>query len=299
MERDSAIINRSRSRSRAAAQSLLGTSDDNHAQALLFQAASRGNRVAVQRALVNGADPVSAALERCKCQLAEEACVCLGYAPVHCAVQAGSTSTVRALLDAQADPCALSGRILFAVGRRSGSSGSSSGSHDPAPMIVVDGITPLHVAAACGHRPIAELLLRRFADPHTAAVEPEKSTALRFACLTHQNELADFLRRAMLERVMQRVEESSSRPETFIMRQSPSLMGGEPMQAESQPALSTRMQGLRLRVRAREEHQRLLEQQRQQQESQEDTLPSEIEAERSAALRDGRGAGGVAANGGA
>mmetsp|Transcript_113765 Transcript_113765/g.179012 ORF Transcript_113765/g.179012 Transcript_113765/m.179012 type:complete len:292 (-) Transcript_113765:180-1055(-) len=285
---------RPRSRSRVGVHSSAGLGSlaaNTPAEAALFQAASRGNGVAVRRALAHGADPLSVASDSCKCCLSEESCVCLGYAPIHCAAQAGSPSAVRILLDAQADPCALSGRILFSFGRSSASSSSCE-----APPMIVDGITPLHVAAACGHQPIADLLLRRFADPHMAAAEPEKSTPLRFACLTHQNELVDFLRHAMLERVLQRVKDSSSGPEAFIIRQSPNLMGGSLTPEQWQPALNSRLEGLRRRVRAREEQRTLQEQQR---ELQEEPLPSEMEAQRMAALRDGRGAGGVAATGGA
>eukprot|EP00927_Polykrikos_kofoidii_P040292 TRINITY_DN34478_c0_g1_i1.p1 TRINITY_DN34478_c0_g1~~TRINITY_DN34478_c0_g1_i1.p1 ORF type:complete len:330 (+),score=46.79 TRINITY_DN34478_c0_g1_i1:85-990(+) len=189
----------------------------------LFIAADAGDAATLRRALGRGGDPNFIALASCVCKLAEDACVCLGYTPLHCATQTGSACAVRALLTGSADPNARSGRVRFRMHHfASGFIESGDGCPERRDgMIVVDGVTALHVAVACGHVEIAKLLLDRNADPHLAAVEPRK-TALGFAVASQAAVgLTNMLRRASAEQV----SAAASAPlqegvaETFLSRQ--------------------------------------------------------------------------------
>eukprot|EP00438_Fugacium_kawagutii_P021850 Skav233019 [mRNA] locus=scaffold909:269553:276046:+ [translate_table: standard] len=89
-----------------------------------------------------------------RCQLPEESCVCLGYAPIHCAAQAGSAECVRLLLAARADVSSQSGHVHFNI------ASAIEGDHEarrrmregcPQTAVAVDGFTALHVAIACGN----------------------------------------------------------------------------------------------------------------------------------------------------
>lgn len=293
--RESSEVSRSRSRRLRRIHmgaTTLGTDSQRAAsqeQAALFVAASTGDAAGVRRALARGADGGQVALGCCLCGLAEDRCICLGYAPLHCAAQAGCFDAVWALLEEGADPCVPSAKILFGLGqsRRPSFAG-------PSPFIVADGLTPLHVAAACGHKPIVELLLMFLADPHVGAAEPPK-TALGLAVSLGEHEIVDLLRDATLARIHQRARESTSYAERFLERQDVS----------SPRTTSTRFEGVLQRVRAREQLQR----QQQQQPAVAAGQPTGSEKEphdpitaegfRNLARRDGRGVGGVAASGGA
>jgi len=238
----------STSSSAPAASSAPGRPEGSSEQAALFVAASQGDAADVRRALRRGAEADVVALGPCLCGQDEAACVCLGYSPLHCACQAGSTAAVFALLTASADPCARSGRILFHVRPRATEEhqeGEEVEDSDgfSASLSVVDGLTPLHVAAACGHRRIVSLLLRHFADPHIGAAEPRK-TALGFALEARELGIAELLRQAGAERAAQRAAATVGTAESFLARQ-----GGA---ASAAQALSSpRLEAIRQRVRAR------------------------------------------------
>lgn len=246
----------------AAASSALDADAERRAAALaaLFVAASAGDFRGARCAVRQGADVnfVAGAVDSvCACRLAEEACVCLGYSPLHCAVQAGSMRTVRALVELSADVSARSGRMLFAT--RLGDGGPSAGLAAPSPPspLPVDGLTPLHVAAACGHRGVVELLLKCLADPRAGAVEPVGRTPLGFVLAgdggrAQDPGVVDLLRGACTARLMERVISAASAPpgsvEAFIGRQ-----GSGPCPAGEFPTLaaSARIEDIRRRVRAR------------------------------------------------
>jgi len=170
-------------------------------QAAMFIAAQVGDIQRLRRAIASGASPDLVALDSCICGLAEHDCVCLGYSPLHCAAQCGSTRAALALLNAQADHSIRSGRIMFSLKCNADES------------FAVDGITPLHVAAACGHTGVVELLLQHFADPHCGAVEPRR-TALGFAVQAGQEDVAELLREAAADRMAQRLKTQG--PEDLI-----------------------------------------------------------------------------------
>ncbi|CAE8601990.1 unnamed protein product [Polarella glacialis] len=220
---------------------------DSH-QAALFVAASRGEPRAVLRAIRRGANPSEVALSSCVCGLGEDQCVCLGYAPLHCASQAGCATAVSVLLEAGADLAVRSGRVLFAL----------KSEDEKVGLAAVDGLTPLHVAAACGHSEVVELLLLRRADPRQGAAEPSK-TAFGLAAWAGQTEISELLREAARQEVAKRVTAMPARSrltpgftgisgisgissaEAFLARQSPALLD------------NPRMEAIRARVRARQQ----------------------------------------------
>lgn len=213
------------------------------AQAVLFAAAvGRASVEELQSALRCGADPGRVALGPCACDLAEAECVCLGYTPLHCACQAGSSSVVLALLAAAADPATRSGCVLFSLSPEEGEERRGA--------VIVDGLTPLHVAAACGHRRVVELLLRHRGDPHMGASRPRK-TALGFAVSARQEQVVELLRRAATERVLERAAaEPSGGAEAFLARQAHgavTTLGSLPQAL----AENSRILALARRVRAR------------------------------------------------
>lgn len=209
-----------------------------HEEAVAFVAAARGDVRLLVLALERGAQPGLVALNSCVCRLPEDECVCLGYAPIHCAAQAGSASAVYALICAQADVSIPSGHIIFNT-RANASSGECR-------AIEADGLTPLHVAAACGFQDVVELLLKCHADPHCSAARPHK-TPLGLAELSHEGEIAELLRQARAERVAKLVAEPLSGVAGFLARQN-GFIGSSPS-----VATNPRLEQLRLRVRAREQ----------------------------------------------
>lgn len=149
----------------------------------------------------------------CLCQLPEDLCCCLGYAPLHCAAQAGSTDCVRLLLDAQADASTQSGHLHFNI------AANSEGPQREA--TTADGLTPLHVAIACGHLEVAQLLVQRGADVNQLARKPRKA-AMGIAVWARQSRgMKEFLRRVAIEEAWHRAEISGSlaRAEEFLAAQ--------------------------------------------------------------------------------
>lgn len=239
----SAAIVRPAPRRRAAA-----VEEPEPSEATLFAAAlGRASGRQLVGALRKGMDPSHVALEQCACMLPEAECVCLGYSPLHCACQTGLKSAVYAMLAAAANPDTRSGRIMFSLSRshRETSQG----------LIVADGLTPLHVAAACGHRRIVELLLRHHADPLVAGAEPRK-TPLGFALAVGQREVAEVLRRAAVGRVLERALASAPEvgsAEACLASQCSAQSaeggrGGLSAALEEHP----KIEALRKRIRARE-----------------------------------------------
>lgn len=202
-------------------------------------------------ALRKGAQPDQVALEQCVCGLAEAACICLGYSPLHCACQGGITGVVRAMLVATTNPDPRSGRVLFSLP-------SAFPSQHSADLIETDGLTPLHIAAACGHRRIVEVLLEFHADPHMGGAEPRK-TPLGFAVAARQQEVAELLRRAAVERVLERAATMPVQmegPEAFLASQGGSLHAGVVRDARLTGPENPRIEAIRKRLRAREEEAR-------------------------------------------
>merc|ERR1712136_467517 len=148
--------------------------------------------------------------------------------PIHCAAQSGSMETVRMLLRAGASSSVPSARILFNLTQ----------GRAPTP---VDGVTPLHVACACGHDEVVAVLLA-----HRAAEEPRK-TALGFASAAGEDDIVEQLRRATAERMAQLASEPLRGLRNVLSHQNTDLMGGVPA-----PLQGRRMEALRDRVRARE-----------------------------------------------
>lgn len=222
--------------------------EDIAGQVVLFAAAAgKARRGELDRALRLGADPSRVALGPCVCGLPEAECVCLGYSPLHCACQVGAAGVAYALLVAAANPSVRSGRVLFSLSAKEDSQEADSDGG----LIVVDGLTPLHVAAACGHQRIVELLLRHHADPHMGAAEPRK-TALGFAVCAGQDEVAELLRRRAAARVLELARAEQRGPESFLARQRPATAclagGGTPAVLMS----NSRIAALRRRLQARE-----------------------------------------------
>mmetsp|Transcript_26357 Transcript_26357/g.59485 ORF Transcript_26357/g.59485 Transcript_26357/m.59485 type:complete len:240 (+) Transcript_26357:3-722(+) len=167
-------------------------------QALLFVGASTGDAASVKRALRCRADPNLTAT-KCECLLPESHCVCLGYAPLHCAAQAGAGRCLGILLHARANLSVRCGRMRFNIQADGGVSST-----------IVNGLTPLHVAVACGHVSVVKMLLQRGAETRQEATEPRK-TAVGIAAWAKQPDLLELLREAAYEEVRRLAD---SAPET-------------------------------------------------------------------------------------
>jgi len=205
-----------------------------------------------------GLDLDAVALDTCACQRSEDDCVCLGYAPLHCAAQAGSASTTEVLLAAGADKDVRSGRLLF--GLRAVPSHMLLGTGnalaerltvtEPALSVTaVEGLTPLHVAVACGHLDVVEILLQHHADPSACANEPRQN-ALAFASGMRNKQMKDVLRRAQMDRLTDAAKTSESQhlsqQRVFLAKQDIGF-GSEAMMSAS-----VRLEAMRQRIRARE-----------------------------------------------
>eukprot|EP00435_Cladocopium_sp_Y103_P010245 s1704_g2.t1 len=154
---------------------------------------------------------------RGQCQLPEDLCCCLGYAPLHCAAQAGSTDCVQLLLDAEADVSTQSGHLHFNI------AANFEGREREA--TTADGLTPLHVAIACGHLEVARLLVQHGADVNQLARKPMKA-AMGIAVWARQSRgMKEFLRRVAIEEAWRRAEIPGPlvRAEAFLAAQGASV----------------------------------------------------------------------------
>ncbi|CAE6925121.1 ANKHD1 [Symbiodinium sp. CCMP2592] len=116
---------------------------------------------------------------------------------------------------------------------------------------VADGLTPLHVAVACGHVQVARVLLQSGADVRQEAKEPRR-TAIGIAEWAGQRSLLGLLRDAAQEQVRRLAAE---------VPQAQPVLGNAMLFLEAQqrqPILLTtpRLEAIRQRIRQRERQRR-------------------------------------------
>ena len=151
----------------------------------IFAAAATGGLEALDREISRGAPGVSARAFD-------------GWTPLHLAAFFGRQAAAERLLDAGADPRAVSGNALANTPLHAALAGQHT---DLALLLIARGAdvgavdagkhTPLHIAAENGLIDVVRALLAAGADPH--AVDAEDNTPLSRAAAHNRNEVIDLL----------------------------------------------------------------------------------------------------------